>query len=1120
MRKLIEMSLRRPRAVTVAMLSILVLGGLALTRIPTDILPVYNRPAVQTLTFYSGMPAESIAHDVTNPMERMTGQAAGMRRQESRSILGASIVRNYFRSGVDANGALTQVNSLALGEIPNLPPGTLPPVVLPYDPTGTVPACLVAVDSKVFGEATLYDVGRYEVRNFIMSSPGTNAPVVYGGKIRAVLAEVDPVKLESHRLSLTDVLNQLANFNLFLPTGDAKFGTLDYAIDSNSMFRVPERMEDIPLRTQTGDTAFLGDVARVRDTHLIQMCKVRVNGRPEVYIPVYRQPGSSTLRVVDDLKDALPGIQARLSRPDIDLKLVMDQSVYVRQSLKSLATEGVLGAVLCSLVILVFLGEWRMTVIAVLLIPLAVLAAVVGLYAAGETINVMTLAGLALAIGPLVDIAIVCLENTHRHLGFGANPEQAARKGAGEVVLPELVATLATLLVLAPLALMPGTGQFLFKPLALAVAFAMIASFLLAMSFVPSRSALWLQSHQAETSGDGGRRTFLGHVLHPVRWAGSKIQNGITRGVHWYGRRLDWVLNHRRAVVLGAAGLLVVVLALLTPVLRREFFPEADAGAFEMYVRLDTGTRLEVTEAKVAEVEDFIRHSVGDDLELILSELGVWADWSAAYTPNAGPMDAVVKVQLKPERRHSAQYHADRLRSGMAADPRFVSCEAAFNTGGTIRSALNEGRSTPLNVRVVGRDLRTSHRIADAIRRRAARIDGIVDARVMQRLDYPEYVLNVDRAKARRLGLTQKEVMENVVAAIKSSIQFNKRNFWIDPVSHNQYYVGVQYPEADVKSLNTLLNVSITSPLQSQPIPLSNLVEVRPATMAAEVTHSDLQSTLDVTMNVRGRDLGHVADDLSAALAEFGQADPREKSAWLAYDPAAPADAPGGRTVLQGTRIVLSGEFEHMQETFFNFGVGLTLAVVFIYFLMVVLLDSYLIPLVILAAVPVGLVGVAPMLWLTGTALNLQSLLGVIFMVGIVVSNTVLMTDFAQNLRRDEGLSPTEAIRQAARIRVRPVVMTALSALFALVPMALALERGSEANAPLGRAVIGGLVAGLFTTLAVVPALYSLVVRDDRRPQEGVGRDEVGPDRPAEGPGAAPETSEDERVTNFTPGHA
>ncbi|HSQ54273.1 MAG TPA: efflux RND transporter permease subunit, partial [Gemmata sp.] len=552
------------------------------------------------------------------------------------------------------------------------------------------------------------------------------------------------------------------------------------------------------------------------------------------------------------------------------------------------------------------------------------------------------------------------------------------------------------------------------------------------------------------------------------RRAGS-IQRGIDRGIGWYTGRLDWVLRHRLLTLGSAAALLIALIILVLPILRREFFPETDAGTIEIFVRTKTGTRIEATEAKVAEVEEYIRSTVADDLELTISEIGVWADWSAAYTPNAGPMDAVVRVQLRGSRKSTAQEYARRLREGMIHDPRFATLEFAFNTGGAIRGALNEGRSTPINIQISGTSLAESHAVAMKIRQDVVGIDGVVDTRIMQRLDYPGYIVDVDRAKARELGLTQRQVMENVVAAIKSSIQFNKRNFWIDPDTHNQYYVGVQYPEQDIKSLHTLLNVSITSPLQPTPIPLSNFVNLRPTLMAAEVTHTDLMATIDISLNVEGRDLGHVADDIRRVLDRHGQRD--GGAVWRPFDPE------DSSKTLRGTKVVLSGEYGHMLNTFKNFAIGLSLAVVFIYFLMVVLLDSYLIPLVIMAAVPLGLVGVIPMLWATGTAINVQSLLGVVFMVGIIVSNTVLLVDFAQHLRGAENLTPVQAIRRAAEIRARPVMMTALAALLALTPMALALEQGSEANAPLGRAVIGGLIAGLCTTLLVVPAFYSLVVR-------------------------------------------
>ncbi len=467
MNGLIRASLRNPHAVTVFCLTIFVIGGLCLTMIPIDILPVFKSPAVQVLTFYGGMPAEGIEKDITNRMERWVGQANAMARQESRSIVGASIVRNYFQPDADPGASLTQTSTLAFSQLATMPPGTLPPVILPFDPTSTVPIGIVALNSQTQDEATLYDVGRYEVRNFIMNNRGAVAPVVFGGKVRAIMLYMDRTKMQARGLSPIDVMNAMDNFNVFLPTGDAKFGDTDYAIDSNSLYDLVGRMGDMPLRSVTGNAAFVKDVATAKDDAFIQTNVVRVDGRRQVYIPIYRQIGSSTLSVISTVKSSPFAGHAgpALRRPGINLKLVMDQSVYVRQSIASLVQEGVLGAVLCSLVILMFLGQIRMTAIAIMTLPMSVLAATAALYASGETINVMTASpGLSLAIGPMIDSAIMCLENTHRHMGLGASPKEAAYLGASEVAMPELVSTICTFLVLAPLALMPGMGQFLFKP--------------------------------------------------------------------------------------------------------------------------------------------------------------------------------------------------------------------------------------------------------------------------------------------------------------------------------------------------------------------------------------------------------------------------------------------------------------------------------------------------------------------------------------------------------------------------------------------------------------------------------------------------------------------------------
>ncbi len=549
----------------------------------------------------------------------------------------------------------------------------------------------------------------------------------------------------------------------------------------------------------------------------------------------------------------------------------------------------------------------------------------------------------------------------------------------------------------------------------------------------------------------------------------------IDRAIAIYVRVLDVVLAHRGLTVGIAIALLAAILVGLGPVIRREFFPEVDAGAFEVYVRAPSGTRIEVTEQKIKEVEDFVRDRLGTDLQLVISEIGVVADLSAAYTPNAGPMDAVVKVQLTPERDRSAQDYVQALREALAADRRFADLEFAFDAGGMIRAAMNQGKSSPINVRVTGKDPLKARSVAEAIRRRVGTIEGVVDARIIQRLDYPQYVIDVDRAKAADLGLSQSEVMKNVVAALNSSITFHKKNFWIDPVSKNQYFVGVQYFEDDIDSIQTLMDVPITSPKQPQPIPLRNIATLRRDTVPTEITHNNLLATMDLTLGVQGRDLGHVADDVARVVGDFGIAN--GDGSWLPFDP---TEGSSRREPMKGAMIELSGEYSRMQETFRSLGIGLALASVLMYLLMASLDKSYIVPLTVMLTVPLCLAGVVPMLYLTGTALNVQSLLGIIFIVGIKVANTVLMTDYAQELRRHEGLSPTEAIRKAASIRVRPVTMTALAAFFAMIPMALALGRGSEANAPLGRAILGGLLAGEPATLFVLPALYSLMVRDSK----------------------------------------
>ena len=602
MRGLIRASMMNPWAVTVFSLTIVLLGTISLYLIPIDILPTFKSPAVQVLTFYSGMPPKDVEMDITDRMERWTDMAAGLASQESRSILGASIVRNYFQPDTSEGEALSSVLSWSQSVISYLPPGTLPPVVMPFDPTTTTPACLVALNGEGLDEKTLYDIGRYEVRSRIMTIPGAVSPVVFGGKIRAVQVYMDRQKMQARNMSPLDVMKAVDVSNIFLPTGELIIGDMDYFLDSNSMFKEVGRMAEIPLRTEHGNRAFVGDVATPTDDAMIQTTIVRVDGRKQAYIPVMRQKGASTLRVIDDLKAMIPTIESELSK-SLNLEVIMDQSVFVRQSISSLATEGMLGAGLCSLTILLFLGRWQMTGIAVMTIPLSVLSAMIFLYLAGQTINVMTLSGLSLAIGPMVDSAIICLENTDRYLEEGLPSDVSALKGASEVALPELVSSLCTLLVLMPLAVMPGMTSFLFGPLAMAVAAAMATAYILSRTLIPTCAAAWLKPKEINPDSEQAQRGLIGRAFD--RW-----QRAIDRFIDGYGKMLDWVLDRRWPTVIFAYTTLLLVLLFLTPSLRREFFPQADAGSLEMYVRAPSGTRLRVTNERIAEVEQFLKQHI------------------------------------------------------------------------------------------------------------------------------------------------------------------------------------------------------------------------------------------------------------------------------------------------------------------------------------------------------------------------------------------------------------------------------------------------------------------------------------------------------------------------------
>lgn len=1043
---MIRLAIRNPYLVAALIFVIVILGGLSLSRIPVDILPVFNAPAVQVLTYYPGMSASAIEKTITNRIERWVNQAPGARLVESRSVPGVSVVKVYFRDDIDSNEALTLTNSLALGALPNLPPNTLPPVALPFDATGTMPVGILTVTNHAMDDARQKDLARINVRNMLGAIPGSVAPVVVGGRDRSVMIYLDPEKMQARNFAPLDVVAALRRGNLMVSPGTAYFGTEQMLLDNNAMVEHVEDLNDLPITLGPRSTLFLRDIGRAEDAASIQTSRVRIDGRNEVFVPIYRQQGSSSLSVVEGVRASIPAMEDKLPK-GTKLNLVMDQTVAVRSALGSLVLEGVIGALLVALMILLFLGEWRMTLIATLSIPLAMMGAIIGLYATGNTINSMTLGGLALAIGPLVDEAIVELENNHRNYHLGKSRIRAAIDGCREVLAPVMVAACTTFIVLTPLALLSGIGGFLFRPLTLAIGFAMLTSFVLSRTFVPMMCARFLPDEHRGDIPPGGAASPLAEG--PVERLSMRFQQRVAALNQRYVKALDWCLANRLKILLGVLALGILSLLLL-PGIGREFFPQVDAGQIVMHVRAPSNLRLDATEQRIIAVERFLDELIPPaERESLVTEMGLNPDWSAAYTANSGQQDSVIRLQLNEKRSRSAQGYAGVIRRAFHANPEFADLRLDIDTGGMISTALNYGASSPIELTIEGGTVAQSLTIARQVRDRAASVKGTVDVRIHQRDDAPYLVLDVDRAKAAELGLSAEEVVMQVVVALNSSVSVH-RNFWIDSNSGNQYFVGVQYPEDVNRTLSDVLALPVKGALQPTPVNLESVVKPRRTSGAVEINHTGLRRVTNVLVNIEGRDVASVAADIQARLADL--------------------------SLPEGLHLEMKGEFERMNETFSQLAVGLGLAALLVYLLQVMLFRSWSGPGVIMLSVPLGFIGVLCMLFLTGTSLNVQSLMGAIFLVGIAVNNGVLLVEFA-NQRRLEGKDAHAAIREAATARFRPILMTFLATVLALAPMAIGFGRGHEATIPLARAVVGGLLSSTCLTLFLVPVMYTLLLK-------------------------------------------
>jgi multidrug efflux pump subunit AcrB len=1031
---MVKYALKNPYAVIVMALAILVIGITAITRIPTDILPTFKTPAVQVLTLYPGMPADVMERDLTARLERWTGQANGVAWQESKSMVGVSVVRDFFREDVDPNTAMAQVTSLAMSDLYYLPPGTIPPMIMPFDPTASMPLCLIGVSSPTFDETKLYDVAYFELRNRLQGINGVIAPAVFGGKLRRILAYVDRGKAEARGLSPLDVTRAIQAANTMVPTGDAKFGALDYQINANGMVEKVADMNQIPITMGSGPPVYVGDVAQVEDSHQIQQNIVHVNRKRQVYIPIYRQPGANTIAVVDGIKNFIKPILERI--PGINLDVVMDQSVYVRQAIRNLANEAAIGFLLAATMVFIFLRNYRPTLIVIIALPLACLGSFIGLYFTHQTLNAMTLGGLALVIGLLIDESIVVLENTSRHLAMGKSAFDAARDGASEVTRPLTIVTVTISIVFFPIVFMTGIGRFLFTPLAMAVIFAILTSRLLATTLVPVCAAKFF------------------HTPHSApRDPNSALESGWFAALRRaYTSALQIVLRFRWLALGGVAALFIASLFLLKFV-GTELFPQVDAGQFMIRMRATPGLRIERTEQLTTKVEDLVRKTIPEaERKMVIANMGVLFDWPAAYTPNSGSQDAFILVQLADHHKKSVFDYVDELRRTLPGE--FPGTEFNFDTGGMLSAALNFGLPSPVDIQVEGNKLEVAHDIADKIKRFAQGVPGAVDVRIEQRLDAPQMSVDVDRVKAAQVGLSQDTIVKNIVTAFNSSINFAP-SFWVDQNNGNHYFVGAQYREDEIQSLETAEDIPITDRSQPVPVSLRNVAKFSYTTAPVEINHHNITRVTDVFVNVRGRDVGSVAADIERFIQRI-RADRSQ--------------------VPEGYFIQMRGEVSSMRDSFHSLGFGFLLAVILVYLVMVLQFRSFLDPFIVMFAVPLGSIGVAAMLFLTGTSLNIQSLMGSIMMVGIVVSFSVLLVEFANHLRAEahsqgRQISARNAVVEAAGIRLRPILMTGLSAILGLTPMAIA----GGANIPLARAVVGGVMAAMVMVLFVVPVLYLLL---------------------------------------------
>ena len=1035
-------AIRNPYFIVVICLIIAVVGVTSLVRMPVDMFPAMNIPVVACATFYSGMPPEQIETDITSRFERFFTLGSGIDHIESRSLPGVSLIKVYFQPGTDADSAVTTISNLAMAQLRRLPPGTLPPVLLKFD-ASALPVCLVTLKGQGLDETKLRDLAQFNVRNQLAGVPGASVPQPFGGKYRQIMVYVDPYKLEAHDLSPMDVVRSINDANLILPAGDVKIGDFDYNIYTNSQAKDIQTIDDIPLKTVGQASVTVADIGKAKDAEQIQTNIVRVDGQRSVYIPVLKQGGdTNTIAIVDGVRGAIGKL---LDVPkELVTKVVFDQSQYVKTAIETLVHEGGIGLFLTSLMILVFLGSFRATVAVFFSIPLSALTAFLLLSFGGSSVNSMVLGGLALAFSRLIDNSVVVLENIHRHLEMGEHPAAAAEIGGREVALPVLAATLTAVVVFFPVTFLYGVSKFLFSALALAVVLSLFASYVVAMTVVPLFCARFLKVHHDAP-----------HAKLSMGQRFNKIFNaGFQRTLDGYDRLVARALDSPLAVVLVVIALFVGCVAMY-PLLGVSFFPRTDAGQFIISLKAPTGTRLEITEEYIKTVEDMARKIVApEDLGIIVSNIGSTPDFSALYTPNSAEHTAFVQVSLTAEHKTGSYEYMNRMRAEIAKE--LPQLSAYFQSGGLVDAVLNMGLPAPIDVQVAGSNLSRSYKTAVYLARQIRGIPGVSDVFIPQDIDYPALQLDIDRTKAAELGLNQREVVDNVITALTSNGMIAP-SYWIDPKTGNDYMLTVQYPETQIKNIGDVNAIPMPAAGSPTPTRLEALSHISRVESPTEVDHYQLRRVTDIYVQPKGEDLGKIANRIDEIIAHA--------------------------KIPEGLVVTLRGMVQGMRASFTSFGLGLSLSVVLLFLILVAQFRSFTDPFLILLAFPPGLSGVILTLWLTGTTVNVMSLMGVVMLAGITMSDSILIVEFAKHLM-ENGMAVREAVITSCHVRLRPIVMTTLATIIGLLPMAFKLGTGSESYAPLARALVGGLSVSGLCTVFVVPAAFMLAYRNHPVVQE------------------------------------